>query len=111
MRAAANSWSDVECALRVAQGDQEAFRQLLRRHGRMLYRAARSILKDDAEAEDALQEAYLRVFRAIADFRGEAKLSAWLFRIVVNEALQHWRKRAQGLPRARYKISGKNLGA
>jgi RNA polymerase sigma-70 factor (ECF subfamily) len=95
MRAAANSLSDVECALRVAQGDQEAFRQLLRRHDRMLYRTARSILKDDAEAEDALQEAYLRVFRAIADFRGEAKLSVWLFRIVVNEALQRLRERAR----------------
>jgi RNA polymerase sigma-70 factor (ECF subfamily) len=61
----------------------------------MLYRTARSILKDDAEAQDALQEVYLRVFRAIADFRGEAKLSAWLFRIVVNEALQRLRERAR----------------
>jgi RNA polymerase sigma-70 factor (ECF subfamily) len=95
MRTAANSLSDSDCALRVAQGDQEAFRQLLRRHDRMLYRTARSILKDDAQAEDALQEAYLRVFRAIADFRGEAKLSAWLFRIVVNEALQRLRERAR----------------
>jgi RNA polymerase sigma-70 factor (ECF subfamily) len=95
MRGAANSLSDVECALRMAQGDQQAFRQLVRRHGRMLYRAARSILKDDAEAEDALQEAYLRVFRAIADFRGEAKLSVWLFRIVVNQALESLRERAR----------------
>ena len=83
--AAANSLSDVELASRVAQGDQEVFRQLVRRHSRMLWRAVHSILKNDAEAEDALQDAYLRAFRAIAGFRGEAKLSTWLVRIVVNE--------------------------
>jgi RNA polymerase sigma-70 factor, ECF subfamily len=96
---------DVELARRVAQGDQAAFQQLMRRHNRVLYRTARSILKDDAEAEDALQEAYLRAFHAIGDFRGEAKLSTWLVRIVANEALGHLRKRtrsAQAIPITRY---------
>lgn len=86
---------DVELAGRVAEGDQVAFRQLMRRHNRVLYRTARSILKDDAEAEDALQEAYLRTFRAIGSFRGESKLSTWLVRIVVNEALARLRKRSR----------------
>ena len=96
---------DVELARRVAQGDQAALRQLMRRHNRVLYRTARSILKDDAEAEDALQEAYLRAFRAIGDFRGDAKLSTWLVRIVANEALGRLRKRtraAQPIPITRY---------
>jgi len=96
---------DVELARRVAQGDQAAFQQLMRRHNRVLYRTARSILKDDAEAEDALQEAYLRAFRAIGDFRGDARLSTWLVRIVANEALGRLRKRtraAQAIPIARY---------
>ena len=93
--AAANSLSDMELASRVAQGDQEVFRQLVRRHSRMLWRAVHSILKNDAEAEDALQDAYLRAFRAIAGFRGEAKLSTWLVRIEANEAIACLRKRAR----------------
>jgi RNA polymerase sigma-70 factor (ECF subfamily) len=96
---------DGELACRVAQGDQAAFRQLMRRHNRVLYRTARSILKDDAEAEDALQEAYLRAYRAIGNFRGDAKLSTWLVRIVANEALARLRKRsraAQAIPIACY---------
>ena len=68
----------------------------MRRHNRMLYRAARSILKDDSEAEDAVQEAYLRAYRAIERFRGDAKLSTWLVRIVVNEALGRLRRRSRG---------------
>ncbi|HXV12202.1 MAG TPA: RNA polymerase sigma factor [Burkholderiales bacterium] len=93
--AAVSSLSDVELALRVAQGDQGAFRQLTRQYNRVLYRAARSILQDDAEAEDALQEAYLHAFRGIGSFRGEAKLSTWLVRIVINEALARLRERGR----------------
>ena len=55
------------------------FEQLMRRHNRMCFRTARAILRDDAEAEDALQEAYLRAYRPIGGFRGEAKLSTWLY--------------------------------
>lgn len=67
----------------------------MRSHSRMLWRAVHSILKNDAEAEDALQDAYLRAFRAIAGFRGEAKLSTWLVRIEANEAIACLRKRAR----------------
>lgn len=77
------------------------FEKLMRRHNRTLFRTARAILRDDAEAEDALQEAYLRAYRSMDSFRGEAKLSTWLVRIVVNESLARRRKdvrRAEILP-------------
>ena len=64
----------------------------MRRHNRLLFRTARSILKNDAEAEDALQDAYLRAWRALNGFRGEAKLSTWLARIVINESLARLRR-------------------
>lgn len=84
--------SDPELAQRIEDGDQVAFTVLMRRYNRALYRTARSILKDDAEAEDALQESYLLAYRRIGQFRGDAKLSTWLTRIVVNEAIGRSRK-------------------
>jgi RNA polymerase sigma-70 factor (ECF subfamily) len=89
----ADSASDAELAARIGAGDQQAFTLLMRRHNRLLFRAARSILRDDAEAEDALQDAYLQAYRAIGQFRGDARLSTWLTRIVVNEAIARSRKR------------------
>jgi len=86
---------DSELAARVAAGEPAAFETLMRRHNRALFRTARAILRDDAEAEDALQEAYLQAYRAIGGFRAEAKLSTWLARIVANEALMRVRKRAR----------------
>src|SRR5512139_1619845 len=88
--------TDPELAQRVSAGDQSAFRHLMRRHNQMLYRTARSILKDDAEAEDAVQEAYLLAYRAMGGFRGDAKLSTWLVRIVANEAIARFRKQRRG---------------
>jgi RNA polymerase sigma-70 factor (ECF subfamily) len=64
----------------------------MRQHNRLLFRTARSILKSDAEAEDALQEAYLRAWRALPTFRADSKLSTWLVRIVINEALGRLRR-------------------
>jgi len=88
----AHDWNDAELARRIADGDKAAFEQMMRRHNRALYRTARSILKDDAEAEDALQEAYLLAFRNMGKYRGESSLSTWLTRIVVNEAIARSRK-------------------
>jgi len=85
--------SDVAVAQRIAAGDRDELRRLMRRYNQTLYRTARSILKDDAEAEDAVQEAYLQAYRAMGTFRGGAKLSTWLIRIVVNEAVGRARKR------------------
>lgn len=85
--------SDAELARHIAAHDHQAFELLMRRYNQSLYRTARSILKDDADAEDAVQDAYLLAYRGIAGFRGDAKLSTWLTRIVVNEALTKSRKR------------------
>jgi len=87
--------NDLELAQRVAAKDERAFTLLMRRYNRMLYRAARSVLKDEAEAEDAVQAAYLLAYRTIGRFRGEARLSTWLVRIVVNEAIARSRKRSR----------------
>jgi len=86
---------DAELARRIAGRDERAFEAVMREHNRMLYRLARSILKDDAEAEDAVQEGYFSAYRNIAGFRGGAKLSTWLARIVINEAYGRLRKRKQ----------------
>ncbi len=85
--------ADAELAARAADGDDAAFERIMRRHNRLLFRTARSILKSDAEAEDVLQEAYLRAWRALGSFRSEARLSTWLVRIVINEALGRLRRR------------------
>jgi RNA polymerase sigma-70 factor (ECF subfamily) len=88
-----SSLSDTELAKRVAASDRDAIRFLLKRHNQALYRTARAILGDDAEAEDALQEAYVKAIRAMGSFRSDAKLSTWLTRIVVNEALGRLKRR------------------
>jgi len=87
--------SDVALARRIASGDVAAFEALMRKHNRRLYRLARAMLRDDAEAEDALQEAYLAAHRAAGAFRGEARLATWLSRLVTNECLGRMRKRAR----------------
>src|SRR5688500_9591056 len=84
--------SDGELVTRTRAGDMRALEALMRRHNRILYRTARAILRDDAEAEDAVQEAYLKAYRALDSFRGESKLSTWLVRIVANEALMRRRR-------------------
>lgn len=72
--------------------DLATFEQLMRRHNRALYRTARSIVKDDAEAEDVLQDAYLLAFRALDQFRGDASIATWLTRIVINQAIARTRR-------------------
>jgi RNA polymerase sigma-70 factor (ECF subfamily) len=91
--AATDAPDDVELARRVGQRDERAFELLMRRHNQMLYRIARAILRDGAEAEDAVQDAYLAAFRNIAGFRGGSRLSTWLARIVINESYALLRKR------------------
>ncbi len=95
LEATHEAMSDVEIAQRIAAGDEAALCVLMRRHNQSLYRTARSILKDEAEAEDAVQESYLLAFRSMKKFRGDAKLSTWLIRIVVNESLARLQKRAR----------------
>jgi RNA polymerase sigma-70 factor (ECF subfamily) len=83
---------DAELAARVAAGDGAAFELLMRRHNRRLYRIARSVLRDDADAEDALQESYLAAYRAIGAFRGESSLATWLSRLVLNHCFARQRR-------------------
>lgn len=93
--------TDQDLARRMARGDAKALEETMRIYNRRLFRTARAILRDDAAAEDALQEAYLRAYGSIGTFRGDAQLSTWLVRIVANEALARRRKeqrRAQVLP-------------
>jgi RNA polymerase sigma-70 factor (ECF subfamily) len=84
---------DRELLLLAREGDATAFETLIRRHDRFLYRVARSILLDDCEAEDVVQETFIKAFRRLVDFRGEARLSTWLTRITLNEALAVKRRR------------------
>jgi len=83
---------EAELVRRAAARDGAAFRTIMERHNRRLYRLARSILRNDSEAEDALQEAYVNAFTHLAAFRGEASLGTWLARIVMNEALGRLRR-------------------
>ena len=83
---------DLELAGRIAHKDHAAFETLMRRHNSRLFRVARAVLKNDADAEDCLQEAYLQAYRNMASFQGTANLNTWLTRIVVNEALMRLRR-------------------
>jgi len=83
---------DVDLVHRIQRDDTNAFAVLMRRYNRRLYRTARAILKDDAAAEDAVQEGYVAAYRHIGEFRGEAQIATWLTRIVVNQALQALRR-------------------
>jgi RNA polymerase sigma factor (sigma-70 family) len=91
---AASGQANDEMSLvrRIAAGDRAAFELLMRRHNQRLYRLARASLRDETEAYDALQEAYLLAYRSIAQFRGDAALSTWLSRLVINECLGRLRR-------------------
>jgi RNA polymerase sigma factor (sigma-70 family) len=79
----------------ITPGDRAAFEQLMRQYNRRLYRLARATLRDDAEAEDALQDAYFAAYRSIDQFRGESTLSTWLSRLVLNECFGRLRRGAR----------------
>jgi len=83
---------ESELVSRAAAGDIAAFTVLMRRHNQLLFRTARSILKNDADAEEAVQEGYLRAWRALGKFNAQSRLSTWLVRIVINEALGRLRR-------------------
>ncbi|KAK47337.1 RNA polymerase sigma factor [Caballeronia jiangsuensis] len=86
---------DLSIARRIVAGDRAAFELLMRRHNRRLYRLARATLRNDAEAEDALQDAYLHAYRSMSQFRGDAQLSTWLSRLVLNECFARIRRSAR----------------
>jgi RNA polymerase sigma-70 factor (ECF subfamily) len=86
--------SDAELCRLVVRRDPHAVRLITRRNNQRLYRAAWSVLKNRAEAEEAVQDGYLKGFAAIESFTGKSSLSTWLTRIVINEALER-RRRAE----------------
>jgi len=95
-----------EQAKPLIPGDKAGFEALMRRHNTRLFRVARSILKDETEAEDALQDAYVQAYRAAAQFRGDAELSTWLTRIVINQALMRLRKKKRERVVVPFRTSG-----
>jgi RNA polymerase sigma-70 factor, ECF subfamily len=96
-RARLESWTDQEIVTRVRAGDTGLYEIIMRRYNQRLYRVARAILRDDAEAEDVLQDAYVRAYEHLDQFAGHAPFSTWLTRIAVHEALRRLqqRKRSQ----------------
>lgn len=83
---------DVELVRRIARRDHAAFETLMRRHNSQLFRVARTILKDDGKAEDAVQDAYIDAYRGAATFKASAQVRTWLTRIVINRALMQLRQ-------------------
>ncbi|NKK76728.1 RNA polymerase sigma factor [Rhizobium leguminosarum] len=85
--------SDADLVPLAKMGDEPAIRTIVQRHNQRLFRTARAIIRNDAEAEDVVQAAYIRAFTNLATFRGEAQLSTWLTRITLNEAFGRVRAR------------------
>ena len=96
-RAAPAAAADVELVRRALSRDEAAVRAIIKANNRRLYRLARGILRNDSEAEDVVQETYVRAFTHLAEFRGDSGLSTWLSRIAMNEALGRLRRRRPGV--------------
>jgi RNA polymerase sigma-70 factor (ECF subfamily) len=88
-----SSSSDTELVRLALERHADAFRIIMQRHNRRLYRLARAVVDDDSEAEDIVQEAYVLAFTHLGTFRGEASLATWLMRIALNEARGRLRRR------------------
>src|SRR5947209_14412523 len=84
--------TDEQVVERVLAGDSSLFEVIMRRYNQRLYRAARAITRSDSEAEDVLQDAYVRAFQHLNQYRGQAAFGAWLTRIAVNEAIGRLRQ-------------------
>lgn len=85
--------SDHELVAKALQGNQKAFRAIVERHHATAYAVVRAILGDHDDVEDVLQNVYVKVYRGLAGFRGEARLSTWIYQIARNEAINAARRR------------------
>src|SRR5947209_6969600 len=94
---AATDPAEAELVARARQRNEAAVRSIMRANNRRLYRLARGILRDDGEAEDVVQETYVRAFTHLNEFRGDSALATWLARIAMNEALGRLRRRRPGV--------------
>ena len=95
---AATAATDVQLAASAASGDAMAFEVMVRRHNRLLFRTARGIAPDDAEAQDVVQETWLRAFGKLESYRGEAALGTWLARMAINIAISSQRRKGRLVP-------------
>ncbi|ESY66591.1 RNA polymerase sigma factor [Mesorhizobium sp. M0051] len=93
LTAVSSASGDVQLVRRALAREGDAFRTIIKTHNQRLYRIARGVMRNDSEAEDIVQEAYVRAFAHLDAFRGDSSLATWLSRIVINEALGRLRKR------------------
>jgi len=96
-RIASAATEDAELVRRALGRDETAVRLIMQANNRRLYRLARGILRNDSEAEDVVQETYVRAFTHLGDFRGDSSLATWLSRIAMNEALGRFRRQRPGV--------------
>ncbi len=92
-KARSEGWTDEEIVDRVRGGETALYEIIMRRYNQRLYRVARAILRDDGEAEDVMQDAYVRAYEHLDQFARRAPFSTWLTRIAVHEALARVRQR------------------
>ena len=97
---------DAELVRRALARDGGAFRAIMKKYNQRLYRLARGIVRNDSEAEDIVQEAYVRAFTHLEDFRGDASLVTWLSRIAINEALGRLRSRRPSVDLSTFEAQG-----
>lgn len=97
---------DAELVRRALARDGGAFRAIMKKYNQRLYRLARGIVRNDSEAEDIVQEAYVRAFTHLEDFRGDASLVTWLSRIAINEALGRLRSRRPSVDLLTFEAQG-----
>jgi RNA polymerase sigma-70 factor (ECF subfamily) len=90
-----NEQSDEDVVRQILAGDTPRFELLMRRHNERLYRAARAITRDDREAEDVMQQAYVNAFASLRQFKGHAQFATWLTRMAINEALARVQRRGK----------------
>jgi RNA polymerase sigma-70 factor (ECF subfamily) len=93
-----NQLSDEEIVGQVLRGQTALFEVLMRRHNERIYRAARAIVRDEREAEDVMQQAYVNAYAHLRQFSGQAKFSTWLTRIAIHEALARVRRKGRYEP-------------
>ena len=107
LQAAAEALSDQELVGQARERNEAAVRLITKRYNRRLFRIARSILRNDAEAEDVVQETYVRAFTGLDMFRGDAAFGTWITRIAMNEALGRLRRRRPTVDWESYSVNRK----
>jgi RNA polymerase sigma-70 factor (ECF subfamily) len=107
-QARSESWTDQQVIDRVLAGEIALYEIIMRRYNQRLYRVARSILRDDAEAEDVLQEAFVSAYQHLDQFAGYSSFATWLTRIAVNEALRRLPARKRATQMKEFELDGED---